>query len=74
MRERKAERNRQIYEERKNGAMCKDIAEKYGLSRGRVTKIIQNEERQWTTPRQTEPRRRGRGELLRYIKEKRGEA
>ena len=41
MRERKAERNNEIFNLWISGTPQKDIAKKYGLSRGRVCKIIE---------------------------------
>ena len=41
MRERKVERNNEIFQLWKKGYAQKDIAKKYGLSTGRVCKIIE---------------------------------
>ena len=43
MRARKTDRNKKILDDFESGIKQKDIAEKYGLSRGRVCKIINNE-------------------------------
>lgn len=70
MRARKAERNKKMLQDYENGIMQKDIAEKYGLSRGRVCKIINNERANRIKGVAT-PRKQGR-ELIALIDSMRG--
>lgn len=65
MRARKADRNKKILEDYESGIMQKEIAEKYGLSRGRVCKIINNE-RTYRIMGGAAPRKKGR-ELIALI-------
>ena len=69
MRARKAERNKKMLQDYESGIMQKDIAEKYGLSRGRVCKIINNERTNRIKGVAT-PRKQGR-ELIALIDEMR---
>ena len=70
MRARKAERNNKMFEDYESGIMQKDIAEKYGLSRGRVCKIINNEKR-YRLSGGALPRKQGK-ELIALIDNMRG--
>ena len=70
MRARKAERNKKMLDDYENGIMQKDIAERYGLSRGRVCKIINNE-RLNRINGGASPRKQGR-ELIALIDSMRG--
>ncbi len=45
MRARKEERNQAIWKAHKEGKMQKEIAEEFGLSRGRVCKIFNEQDR-----------------------------
>lgn len=47
MRARKEERNQAIWKAHKEGKMQKEIAEEFGLSRGRVCKIIEYYRKGW---------------------------
>ena len=69
MRARKAERNKKMLVDYENGIKQKDIAVKYGLSRGRVCKIINNE-RASRIKGGASPRKQGR-ELIALIDSKR---
>ena len=65
MRARKADRNKKMLDDYENGIMQKDIAVKYGLSRGRVCKIVNNE-RLYRMKGGASPRKQGR-ELIALI-------
>ena len=55
MRARKEERNQKMLEDRKAGMKIKDIMQKYGLSQGRTSKILTNQER-WNREKRDERR------------------
>ena len=65
MRARKTDRNKKMLDDYENGIMQKDIAVKYGLSRGLVCKIINNE-RLYRIKGGASPRKQGR-ELIALI-------
>jgi len=50
MNPRKEERNKAMLADRKNGMSLKDLREKYGLSFGRISLVLQNQER-WDAER-----------------------
>ena len=70
MRTRKADRNKKMLADYENGIKQKDIAEKYGISRGRVCKIINNE-KLYRMKGGASPRKQGR-ELIALIDSMRG--